>query len=242
MIRSLRLSDIPGQFLPGRLASTDMAATRATLQAQAGRLSQWELARWAAPGAPRRAAIGAFDAGALQALALIRTRRSPTVWEIARLFCSAHGYAELEELMAACVGEARRRGADRLFLQTPQAGGARGAAERTGFLRAFTREVFAGALRPVPGQELRLRRLRPGDEHALFRLHTASAPPVARAAMGVTLEQWAAAREPAARRAKEFVWDDGHRLAGWLRLDHSRGATLWMPRSILITRRRPESS
>ncbi len=226
MIRALRPSDVPRQLLPGRLASKDMASTRETLRSPARSLSPWEFASWAALAFHRRMSLGAFNDGALRAVVFLQAKRALTAWEIARLFSSAQGYAELDDLVTACVRAARRRGADRLFLRSPSTGGACGPAERAGFRKAFTEEVFAGELRSSRATAPQLRRMRASDLHAVFRLHTAAAPPAARVAVGVTFEQWAAARDPAEGKADEFVWDGDRGLTGWLCLDRSRGAAI----------------
>src|SRR5579875_1470925 len=67
-----------------------------------------------------------------------------------------------------------------------------------------------------------------GDEHALFQLYTAAVPAPARAAEALTLEEWAALHKGARRWSprqlsgrRQFVWDTGAGLAGWLELVES---------------------
>ena len=219
MIRTLRLSDVPWQLLPGRLESKDLVSTHVTLQSPRDRLSQIEMARWTMSPSRRREAIGAFEDGRLEAVVVVKARREPTAWEVARLFSSARGYAQLDELVTAGVRAAGRRGADRLFLRSPSMGPACGPAERTGFRRAFTEEVFAGMLSGSSASDLGLRRLQASDIHGVFRLHTAALPASARPAVGMTLDQWTAGREQAVGRAEEFVWDAERGLMAWLCLD-----------------------
>ena len=219
MIRGLRLSDIPRQFLPGRLERKDLVCTHVALHAPRARPSYRDLARWAVPASRDHRAVAVLQNGRLEALVMLRARSAPSAWEIAHAFASARGYLELDELIAAGTRTAAAMGAERLFLRSPSDGPACGPAERAGFRRAFSEELFAGLLALTAGAGRGLRPLLPSDLHGVFRLHSAALPTSARSAVGMTLEQWTASREPTAGRAEEFVWETEHGLIAWLRLD-----------------------
>ena len=108
MIRALRLVDIPRQLLSGRLASRDLVYTRGTLGSPNPRLTNLNAARYGMPRARGYKAIGAFEDQRLEALAVLRSRSGPSAWEIARLFASANGYAQLDSLLSA-GGRCRRQ-------------------------------------------------------------------------------------------------------------------------------------
>lgn len=219
MIRALRLSDLPRQFLLGQLDGKDLVCTHAALRAPRARLSYGDLARWAMPASRDHRAVAVLQGGRIEALVMLRARGAPSAWEVAHLFASAKGYLELDDLIAAGTGAAARMGAERLFLRSPSDGPACGAAERAGFRRAFSEELFTGLLRSAASAPQGIRPLLPSDVHGVFRLHSAALPASARSAVGMTIDQWAASREQAAGRAEEFVWETEQGLIAWLRLD-----------------------
>ena len=57
--------------------------------------------------------------------------------------------------------------------------------------------------------------MKPVDEHDLFRLYNASTPSRARFALGMTADQWRAAREPAGWRSREYIYRQDDAAQGW---------------------------
>lgn len=227
MIRTLRLSDLPRQLFSGQLHSNDLVSTHLSLHSRHRRFSQVDLARWAMPTPRQKQTIGAFERSLLVAVALIQPRSHASAWEVAHLFSSAQGYAQLDDLMRAGASAAARHGADRLFLLSPDPGPAVRPAERTGFRRVFAEQVFTGLLSNSTTSEVTLRRVERSDVYKVFRLHAAALPSSARQAVGITLEQWAAARERATGRTEEFVWDTKQGLMAWLWLNrHGTSVTV----------------
>ena len=56
------------------------------------------------------------------------------------------------------------------------------------------------------------------DEHDLFRLYNASTPSRARFALGMTADQWRAARERAGWRSREYVFRQDGAARGWVQI------------------------
>ena len=219
MIRALRLVDIPRQLLSGRLASRDLVYTRGTLGSPNPRLTNLNAARYGMPRARGYKAIGAFEDQRLEALAVLRSRSGPSAWEVARLFASASGYAQLDSLLSAAGAAAASSGAERLLLRSPMEGPAMAPALRAGFQRAFAEELFVGSLVRTHETAMSLRPFNARDTQELFRLHLITAPPTARLAIGMTIGQWSASREESAGATQEFVCDSDRGIGAWVRID-----------------------
>ncbi len=226
MIRSFRLSDLPRQLLPGRLATNDLVCTRVSLPWPRHRLSQLELARWAILASRHQKVLTAIDNGRVEGIALVQARHKPSASEVAHLFASARGYAQLDALMLGCVRSAAQSGADRLFLRSPAGGPAAGPAVRLGFQRAFAEELFGGLMPQPRSTDLTLSPLNSADLHGVFRLHAAALPAPARPAIGLTLDQWIAAREEVGGRKEEFVCATGNSTLAWLSINRLSHVTI----------------
>ena len=142
MIRGLRLTDLPLQLLPGRLAGEDQACTHGELGNAARRLTRTELARWSLSASPRQLPLAAVHGGKIDAVGVLRTRQGPRSWEVAHLFVDGGCVDELTTLLERAVAHIGARGAERLFLRTPLESPVVQAAKRAGFFPAFTEEVF----------------------------------------------------------------------------------------------------
>ena len=224
MIRPLGLSDLPRQLLPGRLAGVDLAYTRATMTGRSRELTNVDLVRWTTASSKLQCPLALVRGGRLEALALLRTRRGPRAWEVARLFASHRGLRMVDELLDGCVAHVGAHGGERLFLRVPDGSAVQDIAQQAGFVAGFTEDVFRRNRPVVPGAEgpsLGLRPALPGDDHGLFRLYCAGQPGNVRAASGVTLDQWLDARERTNGASREYVWEDKTAIRGWLRLEHA---------------------
>ena len=156
---------------------------------------------------------------------------------------------ELLEQLIAAVGW---RSGERIFLRLAANCPALSLARRSGFHPCFNETLLAGYggrinANPDSGGRLgaavkgspagpdsgdrmgNLRPRRPAEDYALFQLFCASTPVAVRDALGLTFDQWQAAREPLFRqgkggRAQEWVSEDKDRIIGWLGLAPRRRA------------------
>ena len=155
---------------------------------------------------------------------------------------------ELLEQLIAAVGW---RSGERIFLRLAANCPALPLARRSGFHPCFNETLLAGygGMNPYsaaggqaaaavnghpagPGSGAKignLRPRRPAEDYALFQLFCASTPVAVRDALGLTFDQWQAAREPLFRqgkggRAQEWVSAPKDRIIGWLGLAPRRRA------------------
>ena len=225
MIRELRLTDVPLQLLPGRLAAQDLVTTRDEISGRPHRLSPFQLARWSLPLRKQERYLASERNTRLDALAVVRPRCGPKAWEVAHLFAVDGANTALTDLLERSVSFVASQRGERLFLRVPLDGAAQQLAERSGFRRAYTEDVFTLA-RPMAsdlhGPSLNVRPPLPADNYDIFRLYNATHPAEARAMIGLTLDQWHDSREQGRGRVREYVWVHEERIRGWFSLDHHR--------------------
>ena len=130
MIRELRLTDVPLQLLPGRLAAQDLATTRNEMSGDPRRLSPLQLALWSVAPRKREHHLASVRNGRLNALAVLQPRRGPRAWEISHLFAVAGADTALTDLLERAVGFVASQRGERLFLRVPLEGSAQHLAER----------------------------------------------------------------------------------------------------------------
>ena len=230
MTRELRLTDVPLQFLPGRLAAQDLATTRKEMPGGPYRLSLLQLARWSV--APRKHEHYLASAGdaRLNALAVLRPRRGPKAWEIAHLFAAPGADTAIVDLFARAVAFVASQRGERLFLRVPLDCTTQHMAERAGFRQAYTESVFTLALpmaSDLHAPSLDMRPPLPVDAHDIFRLYNAAYPAAARALIGQTLDQWQSSYERGRGRVREYIWIHQSQLHGWVRIDqHGASVTV----------------
>ncbi len=223
MIRQLRLSDVPSQLLPGRLGGQDLAYSHAELAAPAHQIGPIQLARWSLAASRARHALAAVRGGRLSAVSMLQARGGPKAWEVAHLYATGRGTEDLDDLLERSVSYVGSRGGERLFLRVEYRSPIQELAQRTGFVPAFTEEVFALG-RPMTAETdpaaMMLRPPLPADGYGLFRLYNAALPSAVRAASGLTLEQWQDAREQPKGASREYIWEQNDQVRGWIRFDH----------------------
>ena len=228
MIRNLRFTDLPAQLLPGRLGGADLAQTRGDLGGGVHRLNPLDIARWSLSASNEQHPLALVRGGRLEAVALLHVRHGRRAWEVAHLFAADIDSVEILSLLEQAVAYVGSRGGERLFLRVPYRTPIQEVAQRAGFFPAFTEEAFT-LNRPMSTQQhtpaLELRPPLPADTHSLFRLYNAALPSSVRSAAGLTLDQWQDAREDARGVAREYVWENGGQVRGWVRLDQ-KGGTL----------------
>ncbi len=221
MIRRLRMSDVPGQVLPGRIRGEDLAATRGRTVGASERLTPMRVARWCMASPSPRYAVAQVYGAAMDAVAVARPRASARSWEIAHYFSGDRGLASARELLESCASHASNAGGERIFLRTLAGGPLEQMARRVGFIPAYVEEIYqlGGPLSAGPGgAQLRLRPVLTGDEHGMFRLYNAAVPASVRSATGLTMEQWRASSESAPGQTRSYAWEIDDQIHGWLRL------------------------
>ena len=225
MIRRFRMTDAPCQLLQGRLNSRDLVYTRASIGHGNRKLTRVTAACYSMSNGPRQKVLGSFENGWLEALVIVQMRKAATAWEVSSFFASSRGYSQLDELLVAAAAAVGEAGAERLFLRCAAEGAACGPAQRAGFHYAFSEELFVGRLRSTQGTPMHFRPVRESDTHDVFRLQMATAPIAARPAIGLTLREWAASREPSPGRTREYVCDTERGISAWARLDRTNDST-----------------
>jgi hypothetical protein len=165
--------------------------------------------------------------GRVRGVASARRCAGPTVWVVDHLVLGPTGSEEsAAELLECAAVYAGSRGAQRIFLRTPEDWHMLETGRRCGFLPCTQATVHALAGRtPLIGVEAmgEVRPRLPGDDIALFRLYNRCTPSEVRSAVGMTLQEWQDAQEPVGRSTREFVLEDETEIAAWIRLDRSRG-------------------
>jgi hypothetical protein len=229
MIRELRLTDVPLQLLPGRLAAQDLSTARSELVGAPHRLSLLQLARWSVAPRKNHHHLASTRNGRLDALAVLRQRQGPKAWEIAHLFAVPGATTAITDLLERVVAFVASQRGERLFLRVPLDGAAQIIAHRGGFRQAYAEDVFTLA-RPMASDlhapSLNVRPPLPVDTHEMFRLYNAAFPPTARTLIGLTLDQWRDAYEPGQGRVREYVWLHQNQIRGTVRLDQHRAQVI----------------
>lgn len=226
MIRAFRMIDAPSLLLQGCPNSRDLVHNRSSLGQLARKLNRRTATCIGMSSGPGRKVFGSFEKGGLEALVIVQARRAASVWEVSGIFASSQGYDKVDDLLLAAASAAGEAGAERVFLRCDTEGPASGPAQRTGFHHAFSQELFTGELRPTPDTPIHFRPLRDGDAHDVFRLQVATAPIDARPAIGLTINEWKAGKEPGLGRSREYVCDTEHGVSAWARLDRTNESLL----------------
>ena len=222
MIRGLRFTDVPLQLLPGGLAGEDLAITHDAIASGRHRLNPLEIARWSVAPAGHERHLAATRHGRLEALAILRPRRGPRAWEVAHLFAAHDGRQAVVDLLERAVGYVASQRGERLFVRVLEQSPMQRNAENAGFRAAYVEEVYSLA-HPMAGNlhnvGMNMRPPLPVDGIGIFRLYNAALPATARAAFGLTLDQWQDAAEGGSGSAREYVWEHEGSVRGWVRLD-----------------------
>ena len=221
MIRGLRFTDVPLQLLPGRLPGQDLATAHEEIATTSHRLSPLELARWSVAPAKNERHFAADRHGRLEALAILRPRRGPRAWEVAHLFAVSDGDQAVADLLERTVGFVASQRGERLFIRVRSGSPIQQVAERSGFRSAGTEDVYSlphAMTGDLQTSGLDMRPPLSADTYGMFRLYNATFPPMARAAIGLTLDQWLDSGECGLSNTREYVWERQGGIGGWVRL------------------------
>ena len=192
-----------------------------------------------------RVVITDWDGFKLRGLAAARALNGGRAWRIDRLHLAgpaptAHLAGEKArwepaaglDLLEGVAQAAGQRGAERVFLRTPEGSPVASLAQRTGYFPCYQETHLRG--RPErsysdgrvagngDGNGHRLSALAPHEEYALFQLYCAATPQLVRDSIGLTFDQWRAGRELGGawtdRSCPQWALRDGDRIIGWVSL------------------------
>lgn len=148
------------------------------------------------------------------AIVAARPRATVRCWEVTHLLADSPDGTACHDVLGILFREIAQRGGERVFLRLREEDPLVQLAASCGFTRYGEEALLAGPKVSFPGFSAQgIRSVKQMDEHDLFRLYNASTPSRARLFLGMTADQWRAARERAGWRSREYVYrkDDAAR-------------------------------
>ena len=161
-------------------------------------------------------------------IASVKSCATPTTWRVDYLQADDEDrcVALLEMVNSAAATHSVRKLQLRLPISSPFIDGAK----RAGFwsyVRCYLYRYYGDRVQQTtaPPEPYRFRPRARGDDYRLFNLYNDTVPPAVRRAEGLTLEEWQGNREQSSwpEQRKEFILYTKDNLAGWLRINASRG-------------------
>jgi hypothetical protein len=150
------------------------------------------------------------------AIVAAKPRATVRAWEVTQLLVDSPESAACHEVFGILFREIAHRGGERLFLRLREDDPLLRMAATCGFTKYGEETLLAGPKVSFPGVSTQdISPVKPVDEHDLFRLYNASTPSRARFALGMTADQWRAAREPAGWRSREYIYRQDDAAQGW---------------------------
>ena len=150
------------------------------------------------------------------AIIAAKPRATVRAWEVTQLLVDSPESAACHEVFGILFREIAHRGGERLFLRLREDDPLLRIAATCGFTKYAEETLLAGPKVSFPRVSTQdIRPVKPIDEHDLFRLYNASTPSRARFALGMTADQWRAAREPAGWRTREYIYHHNDTAQGW---------------------------
>lgn len=154
----------------------------------------------------------------IHGIATARPLASDEAWEVDTLVDAGGGDAGVVGgLLAQASEAAAEAGVTRLLLRTREDAPALREAQRAGFLHALDEELWVldrPARAPHDASLENVHEVDESDLHGLFQLYSRALPVQARQALGMTFDEWQAARERRwlGRGAREFVAHEDGRV------------------------------
>ncbi len=150
------------------------------------------------------------------AIVAAKPRATVRAWEVTQMLVDSPESAACHEVFGILFREIAHRGGERLFLRLREDDPLVRIAATCGFTKYGEETLLAGPKVSFPGVSTQdIRPVKPVDEHDLFRLYNASTPSRVRFALGMTADQWRAAREPAGWRSREYIYRRDDAAQGW---------------------------
>ncbi len=153
------------------------------------------------------------------AIVAARPRSSPRCWEATNLLADSPEGEACADVLGIMFRDIAKLGGERIFLRLREEDPLVRLAASCGFTKYGEETLLAGpkssfANAPTDG----VRSVDQVDEHDLFRLYNASTPSRTRFALGMTLEQWRAARERGGWSSREYVYRMQDATQGWVQI------------------------
>ena len=153
------------------------------------------------------------------AIVAAQPRSSRRCWDVTHLLVDSPDGAACADVFGILFREVSQRGGERIFLRIREDDPLVRLASSCGFTKYGEEALLAGPKVRFPGVSTQgMRSVKQIDEHDLFRLYNASTPSRARFALGMTADQWRAARERAGWRSREYVFRQDGAARGWVQI------------------------
>ena len=164
------------------------------------------------------------NGGRVSAVAAARPRSGPESHEVAHMLSGEVESGHVDLLRELCR-EVAAGGGQKIFFRLDADDDLVDLAGRCGFIRYQCELLYRGTHRARRhAARVRLRGLRPADEHGVFQLYCASTPARVRSMVGLTLSLWSGARERRGRRAREMVCETDGAITAWVCVARAAGA------------------
>ena len=244
MTTGSRINDVLRCMLMNAPGGTNLATPAETVH-RARTLRRASLWRDSLANRDDRIVLTDWDGFKLRGLAAARALNGGGAWRIDRLHLAGPdptlplavekvrwAPAAGLDLLEAVAQAAGQRGAQRVFLRTPEGSPVADLAQRTGYfpcyrethLRGWPERNYSGgrANDNGYGNTHQLSLLAPHEEYALFQLYCAATPQRVRDSIGLTFDQWRASRELGGAWTNhsypQWALRDGDRIMGWVSL------------------------
>lgn len=153
------------------------------------------------------------------AIVAARPRSSPRCWEVTHLLADSPEGEACADVLGIMFGDISKRGGERVFLRLREDDPLVRLASSCGFTKFGEELLLTGPKSPFADAPTDgVRSAISVDEHDLFRLYNASTPSRTRFALGMTLEQWRAARERGGWSSREYVYRKQDATQGWAQI------------------------
>ena len=176
---------------------------------------------------PKRVTVGDWKGTKLSSLASARVRSGIRCWEIDRIHLQ--DLSQAFELLEQVVSSAGHQGAEKVFLRVLSNSKLVEHVKKIGFNPSFEEVHLAGVGVPLNPKinGFSFEHRTQADLHGLFQLYSAVTPPEIRQRIGMTLDQWKDAQEPAQAHRDESILKVDDKVVGWRTCDHFGKTTAW---------------
>lgn len=150
-------------------------------------------------------------------IVIARPRSSRWCWDVTHLLSDSPDGASCADVLDVLLEEVSRRGGERIFVRLWVDDPLAEIAASRGFMKYGEETLLAGPVGALDsGMPFGVGPMRGVDQHGLFRLYNASMPVRVRMALGMTFDQWRAAREGGGWRSREYVHRTDEAVRAWV--------------------------